>query len=151
MIRKTLYATAAGAFLFGSAGISSGAQELVCDRQPTSTTAASCMYMPERISSQPASGTHFVVEPAGSERLIVREPIPSERVVVREPIPRERVVLREPVTGTPVEPIAMRYEADNPFPFPSPTVGEVQTRVYIPTEPHAVQSGPSIPRGVPTD
>jgi len=151
MKRKALYATVAGALLACSAGISSAAQELVCDRQPTSTSAASCHFqdVSARVGSS-AGATHYIVEPAASERIVVREP--SERVVVREPServivrePSERVMVREPVTtGTPVEPVVMTYRADSPFPDPSPPAGEVQTRVYVPKEPLTMQSGPSV-------
>jgi len=140
MTPKTLYATVAGAFLLGSAGFSSAAQELVCDQQPTSTTAASCSFrnVPERISSPRSGATEYIVEPSARERVVVQEPIGSERVVVREPIGNERVVVREPVTtATPVEAVVMRYPVDDAFPDPSPQ-NQAQTRVYIPREPRTI-------------
>jgi hypothetical protein len=127
MKRNTLHAAAAGALLLGSAGIASAAQQLVCDQQPTNTTAASCTFrdMPERISSQPADSTYYVVEPAASERVIVREPA------------RERVVVQEPVATVPVDTVVMRYPVDDAFPDPNPRQ-EAQARVYIPREPVTV-------------
>lgn len=127
---KTLHAAIAGAFMLASAGISSAAQELVCDRQPTSTTAASCQFrnMPERTSSQPAGSASYIVEPAANERVIVREPV------------RERVVVQEPVTttATPVDTVVMTHPVDDAFPDPNPRQ-EAQTRVYVPREPQVIR------------
>jgi hypothetical protein len=39
------------------------------------------------------------------------------------------------------------YFVDEPYPDPSPARREVQTQVYVPAVPTAIESGPSMPRG----
>lgn len=127
MKRKTLYAAMAGALLLGGAGIASAAQQLICDQQPTRTSSASCRFSEMPVSSaSPTGSTYYIVEPAATERSVVREPV------------RERVVIPEPVATTPVDTVVMSYPVDDAYPDPNPRQ-EAQTRVYVPREPHIVR------------
>lgn len=128
---KTLHAAMAGGLLL-TATASLAGQQLVCDREPTSSTSASCFLQsaPERVSapmSPPASATFYVVEPAS--------------VQVREHI------IATPVVATPVQPLMVTYYVDEPYPDPSPALRPVETRVYVPAERRGIESAPSMPRG----
>lgn len=127
---KAIYASVAGAILLGGATASLAAQEVICDRQPTRSTPASCVI----------KGTSDrVMVPADSAQYVI---VPAENVVVQE-----RVVTRSGTeVATPVEPMTMTYYVDDPYPFPSPEAGPVQTRVYVPVEPRVVERGPASPR-----
>lgn len=127
---KAIYTSVAGALVLGGATMSYAAQEIICDRQPTSTTPASCVV----------KGTsQRVMVPADEAHRYVIVPTTTEGVVVQE-----RVVTTTP--GTPVEAVTMTYYVEEPYPFPSPEVSPVQTRVYVPTEPRATVSGPPMTR-----
>ena len=119
---KILYAAVAGTLLMSGAGISSAAQQLICDQQPTSSASASCRFSEMPVAGSSTAPTYYIVEPA-----------PVEQTVVREPI-RERVVVRDPAVSTPVDAVVMSYPVDDAFPDPNPRQ-EAQQRVYIPREP----------------
>jgi hypothetical protein len=144
---KTLTTSVAAALLIGGAGAAVAAQEVVCDQMPTATTPASCRIKgtSERVTVQ-SSSAQYVVQPVQpSTNLVVTEPA-EQRVLVTQPA--ERVVVTEParvVAGTAVEPINMTYYTESPYPFPSPEVQPVQSKVYVPVEQRELK-GPPQPR-----
>jgi hypothetical protein len=133
---NTLHAAVAGALLLGGATVSLAAQELICDRQPTSSTPASCVIK--------GTSQRVMVPATASQQYVV----PAERVVIEERVvaPAEKVVVQERVIaarGTPVEPIVMTYHTESPYPFPSPELQAVEQRVYVPTESRPIESVPT--------
>src|SRR5690242_5955336 len=148
---KTLHTSVVGALLLGGAGAALAAQQVVCDRQPTASSPASCVIKgtSERVTVSQGS-SQYIVEPVqSSSNLVVAEP--AERVVVGQPgervitQPGERVVVTEPrqvVAAEAVEPVNMTYYTETPYPFPSPEVQPVQSKVYVPVNQPELRGAP---------
>ena len=143
---KTLTTSVVGALMLGGAGAALAAQQVVCDRQPTANSPASCVIKgtSERVTVSQGSSQYMVEPVRSSSNLVVAEP--AERVVVTQP--GERVVVAEPrqvVAAEAVEPINMTYYTESPYPFPSPEVQPVQSKVYVPVN-QVERQGPPQPR-----